>query len=94
MVALVVPTIDLLLRLPVDDAIVTSLDPKSTTGPKLTKVWTSFLRNPARRLVQIFGVGTDAERSFVVADLDYLSTTGTDNTPLSVAALQDSRTFR
>jgi hypothetical protein len=87
MVAPVVPTVDLLLRLPFDDAALAPLDPTSTTGPKLTKVWTSLLRNHARRLVQIFRVVTDAERSFVDADLDYLSTAGTDNTPLSVAAL-------
>jgi hypothetical protein len=87
MVATAVPTIDLLLRLPFDDAAVTPMDTTSTTGPTLTKGCTSFLRNHARRLVPITGVVTDAERSSVDADLDYLSTIGTDNTLLSVAAL-------
>jgi hypothetical protein len=53
MVATVVPTVDLLIRLPFDDAAVTPLDPTSTTGPKLTKVWTSLLLNHSSTLILI-----------------------------------------
>jgi hypothetical protein len=73
-------------------ATVTFPDFRSTTESKLINAWPSFLRDHARRIVNLSCVLTTAERFFIGTELDRLPKNGKGNIPSSVASLPSSVT--
>jgi hypothetical protein len=68
--------------------------PTAQRNPKLKLInaWPSFLRDHARRIMQLFSVLTHSKRSSLDTKLEKLQTNEKDNTPVSVASLPSSST--